>query len=226
LDLPLETQTSAFRGLTRIHRMLTASTGNLVLRSCGRSTQYISEGSYAPCLIIIADSRLSYGINTKEPPSIGFYPIRNETLAQNTTQTPEELASFFSVHSATVTTTLPNFLLATPSYTTPPYALNSSIYAPVGAVVTSDLATSTYSALFGTFTTFNASAIPTISPNQSFHTLTDSAGRLTVSASRAADVTEGLGLPPGWTRSSGSRNDLPLSYPILLLALLLSTIAL
>ncbi|KAH6913070.1 aspartic peptidase domain-containing protein [Coprinopsis sp. MPI-PUGE-AT-0042] len=168
----------------------------------------------------------NYGINTKEPPLIGFYSIRNETLAQNITQTPEELASFFSAHSATVTTTLPNFLLATPSYTTPPYALNSSIYAPIGAVVTSDLATSTYSALFGTFTTFNASAIPTISPNQSFHTLTDSAGRLTVSASLEADITEGLGIPPGWPQSSGSRSDAFLTYPTLLLVLLLSTVAL
>lgn len=168
----------------------------------------------------------NYGINTKEPPLIGFYSLRNETVAQNTTQPPEELASFFSVHSATVTTTLPNFLLPTPSYSTPPYALNSSIEAPLGAIMTSGLATSTYSALFGTFTTFNASAIPTLSPNRSLHTLTDSAGRLTVSASLAPEVTEDLGIPPGWPKSSGSGGVASLTYPTLLLVLLLSTMAL
>ncbi|EAU85315.2 hypothetical protein CC1G_07585 [Coprinopsis cinerea okayama7 len=155
-------------------------------------------------------SIFSYGIDTKEPPLIGFYSIRNETLLANTTQPPEELASFFSAHSATVPTTLPNVLLPTPSYSSPPYAFNSSVPAPLGAIVTSDLANSTYSALFGIHTTFNASAIPTISVNQTLitQTFTDEAGQLTVSTSTVEiETAPTLGVPPGWS-SSATRQGL------------------
>ncbi|KAJ2917443.1 hypothetical protein MD484_g3011, partial [Candolleomyces efflorescens] len=151
----------------------------------------------------------SFGITSKESPLIGFYQLRNATEIANLTQsqTPESISAYLSSISATIATTLPNVLLPTPTYTTPPYTMNSSISASVGAIVTSGLATSTYSAIFGTHTSFNASAIPTISPEPSIFTsiVTDTSGQVSTSVytSLAAVVT--LGIPPGW--SAGNADD-------------------
>ncbi|PFH52961.1 hypothetical protein AMATHDRAFT_73786 [Amanita thiersii Skay4041] len=138
----------------------------------------------------------SFGINTKEPPMIGLYSIFNGT---NITETPGEVASFLSSESATVATTLPNFVLPTPTMTTPPYVLNSAISASIGGIVATGLATSTYSPIFGQ-KKLNVTALPTISPSPTLLTLiiTDSIGQLitTVSSHSTASVT--LGVPPGW----------------------------
>jgi len=141
-------------------------------------------------------SIFSYGINSKEPPMIGFYPLRN---ASDVTGSSASVASFLSSISATVATTLPNFPLSTPSYTTPPYGLNSSIFAPVGGIVSSALATSTYSPIFSNGIV-NASALPTISPSPTLATfiLTNPAGVVTTSISTVSVVTVTLGVPPGW----------------------------
>ncbi|KAM6504503.1 aspartic peptidase A1 [Amanita muscaria] len=138
----------------------------------------------------------SFGINTKEAPMIGLYALSNGT---NTTETPEEIASFLSTESATIATTLPNYVIPNPTYTTPPYALNSSITAPVGGIVTSGLATSTYSPILGQ-SIFNVTALPTISPSPTLMTLTttDSGGQLTTSISTHAMPVVTLGVPPGW----------------------------
>ncbi|TEB33382.1 acid protease [Coprinellus micaceus] len=79
-------------------------------------------------------SVFSFGINTKEPPIIGFYHLRNATELANltTSQTPEYISSYLASISATYPTTLPNVILPTPSYTTPAYTLNTSVSAPSG----------------------------------------------------------------------------------------------
>ncbi|KAJ7593038.1 acid protease [Mycena floridula] len=145
-------------------------------------------------------SIFSYGINAKEPPMIGLYPLRNAT---SSTETSDFVSSFLSSISATVATTLPNFLLATPTYTTPAYALNSSVTAPTGGIVKEDLATSTYSAMFGKQT--DLSKLHTISalPTVAVVVVTDAAGDLSTSFSAVPTVV--LGLPPGWLVSSASR---------------------
>ncbi|KAH9481352.1 Aspartic protease [Psilocybe cubensis] len=138
-------------------------------------------------------SIFNFGINGKEPPLIGLYPLQNST---NITET--QLASFLSANSATVTTTLPNFILSTPTFTTPPYTLNTSVSVSVGGIVSSGLANTTYSALFAQKTALtNVSALPTISPSPTVRTLvvTDSAGDVSTTVSIASMAAVTLGLP-------------------------------
>lgn len=138
----------------------------------------------------------SFGINTKESPMIGLYSLNN---GANSTETPAVVASFLSSESATIATTLPNFVMPSPTYTTPPYGFNSSIPAPVGGIVPSGLATSTYSPILG-LSVFNVTALPTISPLPTLMTLiiTNSYGQLTTSISTDAMAAVTLGVPPGW----------------------------
>ncbi|QRV75117.1 aspartyl protease [Ceratobasidium sp. AG-Ba] len=65
-------------------------------------------------------SVFSYGINHKEPPKIGLYPL---ALAVDT---PEVISTGLSSDPAVFPTTLPNFVLPTPTYTTPPYIFSPS----------------------------------------------------------------------------------------------------
>ncbi|CAE6417845.1 unnamed protein product [Rhizoctonia solani] len=62
-------------------------------------------------------SIFSYGIDTKEPPKIGLYPLSPDVVLD----TEETISQSLSVESATFATTLPNYVLPTPTYTTPPY---------------------------------------------------------------------------------------------------------
>ncbi|TFK28103.1 acid protease [Coprinopsis marcescibilis] len=165
----------------------------------------------------------SFGINTKEPPLIGFYSIRNETLLSTTLQTPEEIASFLSENGHPVETTLPNVILPTPSYTTPAYAFNTTASAGIGAIYSTQLATSTYNGLFaGQTTVSNISAIPTIAPLAT-HTITDSAGKVNTVVSAQSQLPSDLtlGVPAGWI-VSGSLCTLyiPSYYWTVLLAIL------
>jgi len=145
----------------------------------------------------------SFGINIKEPPMIGLYTLGNGT---DTGETPDMVASFFSSASATVTTTLPNYVIPNPTYSTPPYGFNSSIPASVGGIVASGLATSTYSPIIGQ-SVFNVTALPTISPSPLLTTLTttNSYGQLTTSVSTHALPAITLGMPAGWNGSSTLR---------------------
>jgi len=154
-------------------------------------------------------SIFSYGINTKEPPMLGLYPLQNTI---NSLETQDSISSFFSSISAAVATTLPNFPLSTPSFTTPSYALNSSISAPTGGIVSTALATSTYSAIFGKNT--NLSAIPTITAAPTLATLivTDSSGVVSTSISVEASVI--LGIPPGWLTGSACRTPMNTMLPL------------
>ena len=143
-------------------------------------------------------SIFSMGIDRKEPPMIGFYPLRNVSAP---VESPSDVSAFFSSISHTISTTLPNFPISTPSFTTPPYLFNASVTAPAGQIVSSGLATSTYSPALGTHH-LNASAIPTVTPSPTLQTfiLTDASGHLSTSVSVAPSVT--LGTPPGWTNGA------------------------
>ena len=130
--------------------------------------------------------RTSYGIDTKEAPLIGLYPLRNSTAA---VQSPSVVSSIFSAASATVETSLPNYLVPTPTYTTPAYIFNTSVTAPPGLLVSSGLSASTYSPLLGTGY-LNISAIPTVMPSPTLLTflITESGGVSTsTTAKRPAD---------------------------------------
>ncbi|PBK75653.1 acid protease [Armillaria solidipes] len=159
----------------------------------------------------------SYGINNKEPPMIGFYPLKNAT---NGTESAALISSFFSSASATVATALPNSLLSTPTYTTPTYTFNSSISAPTGGIVSTELANSTYSPIFAQFAT-NISAMPTIAPTDTLETyiITDTSGVVTTITSTASVASVTLGIPPGWTSGVASLHA-PLSRTRLLCFLL------
>ncbi|KAG7451143.1 acid protease [Guyanagaster necrorhizus] len=160
-------------------------------------------------------SLFSYGINTKEPPMIGFYPLKNAT---NTTESAALISSFLSSASATVATTLPNSLLSTPTYTTPPYTFNSSFSAPTGGIVSTELANSTYSPIFAEYAT-NISAMPTIAPTNALETyiITDTSGVVTTITSTASIASVTLGIPPGWI--SGPFGRFPMSISLFIYVL-------
>jgi len=132
---------------------------------------------------------------------IGFYPLQ-----QNTTVSADSINSFLSSASAVFDTTLPNSLLGTPSPTTPAYGLNSSVPAPTGGIVATELATETYSPIFGADTT-HLSAIPLITPSPTVATFTttDSDGSVSTSVSTLSVASVVLGVPPGW---NSARSDL------------------
>ncbi|KAJ8072519.1 hypothetical protein PM082_016078 [Marasmius tenuissimus] len=142
-------------------------------------------------------SVFSYGIDTKEPPMIGFYAL-------NATNATTSISSFFSSFSATVATTLPNSLLNTPTHTIPPYGLNASFTAPTGTVISSGLANSTYSPILGQEpTNFSALPVITASPTISTFIFTDPTGGVSTSISTSEPVgSVVLGVPPGWTENS------------------------
>lgn len=142
---------------------------------------------------------LSYGINSKEAPRIGFYPLGNATV----TADASAVAAFLSAASATVATTLPNSLLPTPVFSTPGYGFNSSIKASTGGIVSSALATSTYSPIFGNKLA-PVTSLPAItpSPTVTILTLTNAQGVVATSTSTlVAAIT--LGVPPGYNSATG-----------------------
>jgi hypothetical protein len=143
---------------------------------------------------------------------IGLYALHSD----NITESPYLVSSILSSESATIATTLPNFPIATPSYTTPPYTFNTSIPASAGEIVYSELATSTYSPILGTLSAHrvNASAFPTISPSPSLITflITDSSGVIHTSTSTVVHPSVTLGLP-------GSNSGIALDVPFAIMAL-------
>ncbi|KAI6013505.1 acid protease [Pisolithus microcarpus] len=125
-------------------------------------TDYISVSvnEYGSWFTDNAVSPLSYGIDDEEPPMI-----------------------------ATVATTLPNYVLATPSYTTPPYTFNTSVPATFGEIVASELATSTYAPILVSPTVYDAYTM----------VYTNSEGQSVTSTYHVSDPTTALGVPPGWS---------------------------
>jgi hypothetical protein len=125
---------------------------------------------------------------------IGLYPRNN---ASTSVEPLAAVESFFSSESATIATTLPNFLLSTPTYTTPPYAFNTSVPAEYGEIVQSELATSTYSPIIGTLAV-NATALPQVSGAYTL-LVTDSNGAIETSTYHISQPSVPLGVPPGWS---------------------------
>jgi len=140
-------------------------------------------------------SIFSYGIDGKETPMIGLYPLSNvSVIAENATA----ISSFFASASTTIATTLPNSLLSTVTPTLPPYIFNTSVPASVGDIVTTDLGTSTYSPLLNG-ATVNASGIPeiTAAPTALTLILTDASGMIVTSTSVLPTSSVPLGKIPG-----------------------------
>lgn len=146
-------------------------------------------------------SIFSLGIDTKEAPMVGLYPLRNSTAP---VQSPSVVNAYFSSASATIDTELPNYLLPTPTYTTPPYVFNTSVTAPPGLVVSSGLATSTYSPVLDV-ASVNATALPTLEPSPTLFTfIITYSGSVSTSVSTASQASITLGEPPGWTSGAGA----------------------
>jgi hypothetical protein len=153
---------------------------------------------------------------------VGFYALNNgTTLQQNLTF----VSSFFSVNTATIATTLPNSLLSPPSYTTPPYALNTSVVAQPGQIVESELGTSTYSPMIGTKATPIPASVPmvTFSPNVVTLVVTHSGG-VSTTVSVASDDQANLGVPYGWSSGTAGRYTVPSLVATTALSLLLSSV--
>src|SRR5882762_6408497 len=146
---------------------------------------------------------ISYGINMKEPPMIGLYPLSSPNA---TVETPEVVSAFLSSESATFATTLSNFLLSTPAYTPSSYIFITSVSAPPSGIVSSGLATSTYKALLGSDPP-NDTAIPTVGglPTLATLVLTDSSGLIHTTTSTVAQPSVTLGQPPGWNAATSMR---------------------
>ncbi|KAL0954964.1 hypothetical protein HGRIS_003894 [Hohenbuehelia grisea] len=154
-------------------------------------------------------SVFSYGINSKEPPMIGFYPLTHNTTNASLPFGSQVISHLSSVAATTIATTLPNFPLSTPTFTVPPYTFNASVTAAIGGLVSAALATSTYRPLLGgadagDIDAVNATGIPTISPPPSLVTLmiTDMAGSVVVSTSTVVQASPALGVPPGWNAAA------------------------
>lgn len=140
-------------------------------------------------------SVFSYGINTKEAPMIGFYALASGSPPpMNTT----DVLSFLSAASSTIETTLPNYLLPTPTYTIPRYAFNTSVPVTLGQLDTAALATRTYVPLLES-PHVNVSALPTVQgiPTRVTLIITNSNGEILTSTSDVPQTTPALGLPPG-----------------------------
>ena len=146
----------------------------------------------------------SYGIAEKEFPLIGLYPRQPASAVP---LSPASLSALFSSLTLTVPTTLPNYVVPTPTLTTPPYTFNSSV--PTSPLALSDLATSTYTPLIeeivsGTVEKFSVTTLPGVKPIPTLATfiLTDASGDVhtTVSALPTSSVV--LGRPPGYISAS------------------------
>ncbi|KAG6900686.1 hypothetical protein C0993_004996 [Termitomyces sp. T159_Od127] len=127
----------------------------------------------------------------------------------NTTnfETPDSLSLVFSSLSATIATTLPNYLLPTPTYKTPPYAFNTSVgHLPQG-IATSGLATSTYHPILDIHSSVNATVLPEITPAPSLVTfiVTNTAGSVVTTTSTVVEPSVTLGVPPGWNAGTPFR---------------------
>jgi hypothetical protein len=125
---------------------------------------------------------------------IGLYALANSL---EPVQSPAQVSSFFSSASSIVATTLPNYPLPTPTYTTPPYAFNTSIVAVFGEIVDAELATSTYLPILVS-PTFNASALPVVSDQYTL-IATNANGEVVTSTYHLTQPSVVLGEPPGWS---------------------------
>jgi hypothetical protein len=149
-------------------------------------------------------SIFSYGIDNEEPPMVGLFPLRN---ASAPVEPPTSVSSFLAAAGATVATTLPNFFMPTPTPSRVPYALNASVPARAGAVVSSDLAVSTYRPLLrSAASAVSRASMPVVAPAPSVVTIvsTNAGGVTFTSTSHLPVPSIALGRIPGAT-SAGAR---------------------
>lgn len=125
---------------------------------------------------------------------IGLYPLRNSSAP---VEQPALLGPFFSSVSAAVATTLPNYLLATPTYTTPPYIFNTSVPAAFGEIADSELATSTYLPILAS-PAVASTALPVVSDQYTL-IATNAQGVVFTSTYHLTEPSVVLGVPPGWS---------------------------
>lgn len=153
---------------------------------------------------------------------IGLYPLYASNV---TVESAGAVSSFLASESIMVATTFPNFLVPTPTYTTPPYVFNTSVSAPIGEIVTTGLATSTYSPLLGTLHP-NATALPTMPGLVTLATvvLTDPSGSIHTSTSAIVRPSVVLGVPPGWSAANHIHNPLSMTFFAYFIILTLHTI--
>jgi len=151
-------------------------------------------------------SIFSYGINKAEAPRIGLYPLASPNA---TVETAEQISAFLSSQSATLATTLPNYILATPTQTTPPYTFNASVTASAGQIQNTGLATASYSPLLGGKKP-NLTALPEVYGVATGATLviTDSSGTTKTYTTSIPQSSVTLGTPPGWTSSASATHVL------------------
>jgi len=158
-------------------------------------------------------SIFSFGIDDKEPPMIGLYALSNiTTINENAT----DISSFFASASATIATTLPNFLLSTITPTPPPYIFNTSVHASVGEIMSTDLGNSTYSPALVGATNLSALSTITASPTLATYIITDASGMLITSTSFASTSSVALGKPPGFASSARTSTICSPIYAVLL----------
>ncbi|EPQ29325.1 uncharacterized protein PFL1_03080 [Pseudozyma flocculosa PF-1] len=95
----------------------------------------------------------SIGLNGKEPPKIGLYPLRQPADATDPAtifapEPEESVSAFLREHATTVASVLPNSLVSVPVATSATYAfVNASATASIGVAPTSAGGPSTYSPL-------------------------------------------------------------------------------
>lgn len=130
---------------------------------------------------------------------IGLYALTNSSAA---VEPPALVNSFFSSASATVATTLPNYLLATPTYTTPPYTFNTAIPATLGEIVGSELGASTYPPML--VSAIGATALPVVSDQYTL-IATNAQGQVVTSTYHLTQPSVVLGVPPGWSGAGALR---------------------
>lgn len=164
---------------------------------------------------------ISYGIAGRELPLIGLYPRRPASAVP---LSPASLSALFSSLTLTVQTTLPNFVVPTPTLTTPPYTFNSSV--PTSVLALTDLATSTYTPLIeeivsGSVEKLNVTTLPGVKPIPTLATFlhTDASGAVHTSVSALPTPSVVLGRPPGYNSAS----EILRSYGIIALLGIVST---
>jgi len=163
----------------------------------------------------------SYGIAGKEAPMIGLYPRQFSNATSPLVPPPAaSLAVLFSSLSLTVETQLPNSLLATPTFTTPPYIFNTSV--PTASPAQSDLAASTYVPLFRSGILANVTSLPRLAPGEIIVTVTN--GGVFTTTQPSVTTTALLGHYPG--QPDGALHSRAASPFIVVLLLVLSAVIL
>ena len=121
---------------------------------------------------------------------IGFAPMRNNSAPA---VSPDAVSSFLASESLVIQSTLPNVLLPTPTYSTPPYLFNASMTVPT-RLASSGIGASTYSRLI---TKATITYLPTITPSPTLmvFTTTNESGLTVITTSSATMASVALGVP-------------------------------